>query len=187
MFWWPKGLDGRIYLCGNSRAGKGQSLNRLYAGRAILVGRLHCPFPIYHPPLALRAFVGLIQAVLPCRNVLSVASPTAFSYWPSFYVQSDYYPVSLLTLPATSTCHPSMELAPAQPSSATDDFPKHSWSSTPRPTIVTALAAHPPSAGTADHNTFPSASLSPQSYSSPWLQSLDLTPHELVNPYIVRI
>ncbi|KAH9992571.1 hypothetical protein BJV77DRAFT_1067592 [Russula vinacea] len=76
-----------------------------------------------------------------------------------------------------------MELAPLHPSSATDDYPKHSWSSTPRPTVVTALAAHPPSNGTTDHSPFPSASLSPQSYPSPWLQSLDLTSSELVNPY----
>lgn len=75
-----------------------------------------------------------------------------------------------------------MELAPAQPGTATDDFPKP-WSATPRPTVITALATHPPPNGTTDHSSFPTASLSPQSYSSPWLQSLDSTSPELVNPY----
>ena len=78
-----------------------------------------------------------------------------------------------------------MELAPAQPGSATDDFPKPSWSSTPRPSVVTA--AHPSSTTTTDHSSFPSASLSHQSYSSPWLQSFDLTTPDLVYPYTVRI
>jgi GATA-binding protein len=75
-----------------------------------------------------------------------------------------------------------MELAPAQPGSATDDFPKP-WSTTPRPTLVTTLATHPPPSGATDHGAFSTASLSPQSYSSPWLQSPDLTSSELVNPY----
>ncbi len=38
-----------------------------------------------------------------------------------------------------------MELPPAQPGSATDNFPKPSSSSIPCPTVVTTLATHPPS------------------------------------------
>jgi hypothetical protein len=79
-----------------------------------------------------------------------------------------------------------MELAPAQTSAATDDLPRPSWSSTPRPTVITSLSTHvPPS--TTDHGSFPSSSLSPQSYSSPWLQSPDLTYSDLVAPHQVRI
>jgi hypothetical protein len=79
-----------------------------------------------------------------------------------------------------------MELAPAQPSAGTDDLPRPAWSSTPRPTVITSLSTHlPPS--TTDHGSFPSSSLSPQSYSSPWLQSPDLTYSDLVAPHQVRI
>ncbi|KAI0266754.1 hypothetical protein BC834DRAFT_969276 [Gloeopeniophorella convolvens] len=76
-----------------------------------------------------------------------------------------------------------MELATVQSPSVVDDLPKSPWSSTPRPTVNTALNAHAPSNGTADHSPHPSASLSPQSLSSPWLQSPDMTSPDLSASY----
>jgi len=81
----------------------------------------------------------------------------------------------------------SMELAQLQHSSTADDLPKLASSFTPRPTVITSLAAHPPSNYMTDHGTLPSASLSPQSYHSPWLESSNLTSPDLVTPYPVRI
>ncbi|KAI0305684.1 hypothetical protein B0F90DRAFT_1815267 [Multifurca ochricompacta] len=77
-----------------------------------------------------------------------------------------------------------MELAPVHPSSAQGGLPKPAWSSTPRPTVITALSPHAPSNVTTDHRSpLPSTSLSPQSHSSPWLQSPVLTSSDLVTPY----
>ncbi|KAH9961238.1 hypothetical protein BC827DRAFT_333803 [Russula dissimulans] len=76
-----------------------------------------------------------------------------------------------------------MELAPVRPSSATDDLPKPAWSSTPRPTLITALSTQSPSNGIANHSPHLSASLSSQSYSSPWLLSPQLASPDFPTSY----